>query len=686
MQAYSLRMSNTGSAVRQRWESLASSLREHNHLYYVLDRPRISDREYDQLFRALQDLESVHPELRTSDSPTQRVGGVPLDGLEKFAHPTPMLSLENSYEAGEIRDWDARLRKLLGEDAPEVIQFLVEPKLDGIAMELIYENGILEVGVTRGDGEVGQLVTTNVRTIRNIPLRLICGHESPPTRIAIRGEVVLPQDGFAALNLRREGEGLEPYVNPRNATGGLVRNLDSRIAAAAPLRFYAHSAGIAEGLSYDSQSDFMSRARDWGFETAEGIASCSGIAEVLEQLDVIERRRPDYPYEIDGAVVKVDDIALQEELGFRSRAPRWAMAYKYAAEQARAKLLAIDIQVGRTGVLTPVARLEPTFVGGVVISNATLHNEEEIERKDVRVGDVVIIQRAGDVIPQVVSSVPDLRSGVEQPFAFPTHCPECGTEVVQTQGEVAVRCPNSSGCPAQVRTAIQHFVSRSAMDIDGLGDKLVEQLLSEGLISSVADIFFLDEKRDALIGLERMAEKSVDNLLAAIEARRSAETHRVLFGLGIRHVGETSARRLMKHFVSWSAFAEASQEDLEECEDVGPIVAKAIRDWFAREANPALIERMREGGVVFPDVEVAQVAEDSPFSGKTVVVTGTLEQMGRKEAKEAIEAAGGKASGSVSAKTDFLVAGSKAGSKLTKAQALGVTVLGEADFLRLLGR
>ena len=679
-------MPKTGSAVHQRWESLASSLREHNHLYYVLDRPRISDREYDELFRALRDLESVHPELKTADSPTQRVGGAPLDGLEKFAHPTPMLSLENSYEAGEIRDWDDRIRKLLGEDAPENIQFLVEPKLDGIAMELIYENGVLEVGVTRGDGEVGQLVTANVRTVRNLPLRLTCGDEPPPTRIAIRGEVVIPQEGFAALNLRRENEGLESYVNPRNATGGLVRNLDSRIAAAAPLRFYAHSAGIAEGLSYDSQSDFMSRARLWGFETAEGIASCSGMTEVLAQLDAIEGRRPHYPYEIDGAVVKVDDIALQEELGFRSRAPRWAMAYKYAAEQARAKLLAIDIQVGRTGVLTPVARLEPTFVGGVVISNATLHNEEEIERKGVRVGDVVIIQRAGDVIPQVVASVPELRSGAEQPFVFPTRCPECGTEVVQTQGEVAVRCPNSSGCPAQVRTAIQHFVSRSAMDIDGLGDKLVEQLLGEGLISSVADIFFLDEKRDDLIGLDRMAEKSVDNLLAAIEARRAAETHRVLFGLGIRHVGETSARRLMKHFVSWSALADASQEELEECEDVGPIVAKAIRAWFATESNPILIERMREGGVLFPDAEVAEVAEDSPFSGKTVVVTGTLEQMGRKEAKEAIEAAGGKASGSVSAKTDVLVAGSKAGSKLTKAQALGVRVLDEAEFLRWLGR
>ena len=494
----------------------------------------------------------------------------------------------------------------------------------------------------------------------------------------------MPSLGFQELNVRRKKEGLEAYVNARNATGGLVRNLDSKVAAAAPLRFYAHSAGIAEGVEYPSQSDFMALARSYGFETAEGIAPCEGIDAVLEHLSVIEEHRPDYPYDIDGAVVKVDSIPVQEELGFRSRAPRWAMAYKYAAEQATTSLLAIDIQVGRTGVLTPVARLEPVFVGGVVVSNATLHNEEEIERKDIRVGDVVVIQRAGDVIPQVVRSLAEHRSGKEAPYLFPEGCPACAAPVVRAEGEVAIRCTNSASCPAQVRTLIQHFVSRNAMDIEGLGEKLVEQLLDEGLISNLADLFFLDARRDALASLERMADKSADNVLEAIDARRGAESHRILFGLGIRHVGETSARRLLRHFVSWSRFATASQEELEECEDVGPVVAAAIKEWFAQESNTLLLERMRAGGVLFPDAEVVALPADSPFAGKTVVVTGTLTQMGRKEAKDAIEAPGGKSSGSVSAKTDFLVAGEKAGSKLSKAQALGVEVLDEESFLRML--
>jgi DNA ligase (NAD+) len=428
----------------------------------------------------------------------------------------------------------------------------------------------------------------------------------------------------------------------------------------------------------------MGLARSYGFETAEGIAECQGIDSVIEHLGVIEGRRAAYPYDIDGAVVKVNSIPWQEELGFRSRAPRWAMAFKYAAEQATTSLLAIDIQVGRTGVLTPVARLEPVFVGGVMVSNATLHNEEELERKDIRVGDFVVIQRAGDVIPQVVRPVLEQRSGKESRFVFPSQCPECGASVARTEGEVAIRCTNSASCPAQVRTLIQHFVSRGAMDIDGFGEKLVEQLLTEGVITNLADIFFLEEKRNALASLERMAAKSADNLLAAIDVSRRAESHRILFGLGIRHVGETSARRLLRHFGSWERLEAASQIELEGCEDIGPIVAAAILEWFERDENRALVARMREGGVLFPDALVVEAPVDSPFAGKTVVVTGTLTQMGRKEAKEAIEAAGGKASGSVSAKTDFLVAGEKAGSKLAKAQSLGVTVLDESTFLQML--
>ena len=671
--------------AEQRWRTLAAGIRGHDHAYHVLDAPTISDREYDRLFAELLALEAAHPELRRDDSPTRRVGGTPLDGLEKYEHPTPMLSLSNSYDADDIRDFDARVRRMLGESAPERIAWLVEPKLDGIAMELIYEQGLLTVGVTRGDGEVGQLVTQNVRTIRNLPLRLQPVAGLPvPRRLAIRGEVVMTKDGFQALNRRREEAGLETYVNARNSTGGLVRALDSKQTAAAPLRFYCHSAGIAEGIEYESQSGFMQLARDFGFQTAGGVALCDGIEEVLVHLDVIEARRPEYSYDIDGAVLKVDSIALQQALGFVSRAPRWAMAYKYAAEQAETKLLAIDIQVGRTGVLTPVARLEPIFVGGVTVTNATLHNADELERKDVRPGDVVVVQRAGDVIPQVVRSLPDRREQELAAFTFPELCPACGTPTVRPEDEVAVRCPNSLGCPAQLRVGIRHFVSRHAMDIDGLGEKIVEQLLDEGLIADASDIFALDGQRDALLELDRMGDKKVDGLLAAIDTARGRDSHRVLFALGIRHVGETSARKLMQHFGAWTALAAATAEELEECEDIGPIVAAELRSWFDQECNTDLVARLAERGVAFPDAERAAVDVAHPFAGKAVVVTGTLETMGRAEAKRAIEAVGGKSPGSVSAKTDYLVAGAKAGSKLSKANKLGVDVLDEQAFVTLL--
>ena len=671
--------------AEQRWRKLAAEIDRHDHAYYVLDKPTISDRDYDRLFAELLALEAAHPELRREDSPTRRVGGAPLDGLEKYEHPTPMLSLSNSYDADDIRDFDARVRRLLDDDAPEELTWLVEPKLDGIAMELIYEDGLLAVAVTRGDGQTGQLVTANVRTIRNLPLRLRQVPGVPaPRRVAIRGEIVMTKDGFQALNRAREEAGLETYVNARNSTGGLVRALDSRQAAAAPLRFYCHSAGIAEGVSYDSQSGFMQLARDFGFGTADGVALCRGIDEVLVHLDRIEELRPRYSYDIDGAVLKVDSIELQEALGFVSRAPRWAMAYKYAAEQAETRLLGIDVQVGRTGVLTPVARLEPVFVGGVTVTNATLHNADELARKDIRPGDVVVVQRAGDVIPQVVRPLPERRTVDLAPFVFPTVCPDCGTPTVRPEDEVAVRCPNSLGCPAQLRVGIRHFVGRQAMDIDGLGEKIVEQLLDEELIADAADIFALDRHRAALLELDRMGDKKVDNLLAAIDEARGRQSHRILFALGIRHVGETSARRLLEHFGSWDALAGAATEQLEECEDVGPIVAAEVRGWFDQERNLELVARLRQRGVRFPDAERASVDEAHPFAGKAVVVTGTLEAMGRTEAKRAIEAVGGKSPGSVSAKTDYLVAGAKAGSKLVKANKLGVPVLDEEAFLSLL--
>ncbi|MCP4869844.1 MAG: NAD-dependent DNA ligase LigA [Proteobacteria bacterium] len=666
--------------VRSRWQQLADAINEHNNAYYVLDKPSISDREYDRLFLELQELESAHPELATADSPSSRVGGAPLDGLTRYEHPTPMLSLNNSYDAEEIREFEERVRRFLGGSAPATIPYLVEPKLDGIAMELIYTGGVLEVGVTRGDGTVGQEVTTNVRTIRNVPLKF--RGATAPARLAVRGEVVMTKDGFQALNKRRAEKGDKTYVNARNSTGGLVRNRKPEEAAAAPLRFYCHSAGIAEGVEWASQSGFMELARAYGFQTARGIKLCEGIEQAIAHLDVIEGMRADYAYDIDGAVLKVDSAALQGRLGFVSRAPRWAIAYKYAAEQAETTLLAIEIQVGRTGVLTPVARLEPVFVGGVNVSNATLHNAEELERKDVRPGDRVVIQRAGDVIPQVVKSLP--RTEDRPAFVFPETCPDCGTAVVQPEGEAAIRCPNQIGCPAQVRTGVEHFVSRLAMDIDGLGSKRVEQLLLEELIADASDIFVLDQHRSGLLMMEGMADKRVDNLLAAIDEAKGRTSARLLFGLGIRHVGETVAKKVMQHFVSFAALRAATEEELAEADEVGPIVAKSIATWFASEANRGLLDRMRERGVQFPDAEVVEVSGDNPFAGKIVVVTGTLESMGRKEAQAAVEAVGGKSSGSVSSKTDYLVAGAKAGSKLKKAEKLGIEVLDEAAFLALL--
>ncbi len=708
-------MSVDEAKLRGRWEALVAEIEAHNRRYYIDASPIISDRAYDALFRELQELEDAHPALRSQESPTQRVGGLPVDALSKFTHPTPMLSLQNSYDEQDIRDFDERVKRQLDLSADHSVRYLVEPKLDGMAMELIYEGGVLAVGVTRGDGLVGENVTPNVRTIRNLPLRLVpdstgeqvsstagsgsqaslfaptpgpqtkASSAALPTRVAIRGEVVMPQDSFQKLNERRVSEGLEPYVNARNSTSGTVRNLDSRIAAAAPLRFYAHSAGVCEGRSFERHSDFLAFADAMGFQVPAGITACDGIDEVIAALAAIEDRRASYPYDIDGAVVKIDDHDLQARLGFVSRSPRWSMAYKYAAEQATTRLLAIDVQVGRTGVLTPVARLEPVFVGGVVVSNATLHNRDELERKDIRAGDLVVVQRAGDVIPQVVRPLVEKRTGTEVTFVFPDQCPECRAPVVEVEDEVALRCANEVDCPAQTRARVAHFASRKALDIEGLGVKLVAQLVEEGLVRSIADLYSLDGQRTALLALERMAETSVDNLLAGIEASRSAPIHRLLFGLGIRFVGETVAKRLCGHFGSWEALASATQEELEEAEEVGPIVADSLRTWFADERNQQLITAMSDGGVQFPDEARPEALPAHPFLGKSVVVTGTLSSMGRSEAKAAIEARGGKSPGSVSKKTDYLVAGENAGSKLEKARKLGLNVLSEDDFLQLLG-
>lgn len=678
-------MPDTQASPAARWSALAAEIAEHDHAYYVLDAPTVSDREYDRLFRELQDLEEAHPELRTPASPTQRVGGAPLDSLEKFQHPTPMLSLGNSYDEDEIREFDQRSKRFLGEESHFVIDYVVEPKLDGIAMELIYEDGVLTVGATRGDGSVGENVTVAVRTVRNVPLEL---RTAVPGTLAVRGEVVMTRSGFQELNRRRLSEGLPAYVNARNATAGTMRNLDPSQAAKAPLRFFAHSTGVDEGLTVRSHWDFLETARGLGFQTALDIARCHGMDEVIEAIHAIGRGRATYDYDIDGAVVKVNSRDLQEELGFVSRSPRWAMAYKFPAEQQTTKLLAIDVQVGRTGKVTPVARLEPVFVGGVTVTNATLHNAEEVARKDIRPGDTVVVQRAGDVIPQVVESLPEERDGSEQPFVFPSECPECGTALHRPEGEVDWRCLNEEGCPAWQRGKLEHWSSRGALDIDGLGEKLIGQLIAADLVHDVADLYGLDGKAGTIARLERMGEKSTDRLLDGIEASRRAPLHRILFGLGIRHVGESVAKRIASTLHTWDAIQGATQEELEVVEDVGPIVAKAVRAWFADPAHAALVERLRgPGGLDFPDEEPPEaVPDDAPFAGLQVVVTGTLEQLSRKEAKDAILAMGGKSPGSVSKKTDLLVAGPGAGSKLAKAQELGIEVIDESEFLRRLGR
>lgn len=667
----------------RRWTELADTIRRHDHQYYVLDRPTIGDREYDALFRELVALEEAHPELSTDASPTRRVGGAPRTELGTFRHPTPMLSLQNTYDAAELREFDTRIRKLLAMPEAGLVRYVVEPKLDGIAMELVYDDGALTVAATRGDGEVGEAVTENVRTVRNVPLTLV-GAASPP-RIAVRGEIVMTRDGFQALNRRRIAAGEEAYVNARNSTAGLIRNLDPKLPAGAPLQFFAHSAGVHEGPAPRTHQGFLQLALDLGFQIADGIAAAEGIEAVVAAVERIGAARATMPFDIDGAVVKVDDRETQERLGWVSRSPRWAVAYKFAAEQQVTTLLGIDIQVGRTGALTPVARLDPVFVGGVWVSNATLHNREEVARKDLRIGDRVVVQRAGDVIPQVVRSLPEERAEGAATWVMPECCPDCGSVAVEVEGEVAIRCPNAFACPAQARAAIQHFASRGAMDIEGLGEKIVEQLFEASLVKTPADLYALREKRVQVVALERMGELSAGNLLDAIDRSREQSLARLLFALGIRHVGESVARKICEHFGTWEALRSASLDTLQAAPEVGPVVAASVRAFFDDPAHQEPLERLWVACRLDEKrQERVAVVGGHPFAGKAVVLTGTLQTMGRDEAKARVLAVGGKSPGSVSAKTDFLVAGSDAGSKLDQAQKLGVRVLDEATFRAML--
>jgi DNA ligase (NAD+) len=669
---------------------LRAQLHHHAHRYYTLDEPEIPDAEYDRLFRELQAIEAAHPELLTPDSPTQRVGGAILKELVPVRHAVPMLSIrtETDTEATGAVAFDARVRrelKLSETDPP--VDYLAELKFDGLAMSLRYEQGVLVRAATRGDGETGEDVTHNVRTIGQIPLRL---PEGVPGVLEVRGEVYMRRDQFEQLNERQRekiasgAKGEKTFVNPRNAAAGAVRQLDSKITRDRPLSFFAYSWGevLGDAEPPATQYDWLMRLKAWGFPVAEQTTRCRGADELVAFHRRIGELRDTLPFDIDGVVYKVDSLAQQKQMGFVTREPRWAVAHKYPAQEQLTTVQAIDVQVGRTGKLTPVAKLAPVFVGGVTVTNATLHNEMEARRKDVRVGDTVIVRRAGDVIPEVVSVLTDKRVGDPPPFTMPAQCPVCGSDAVREEGEADHRCTGGLFCAAQRKEAILHFAHRRAVEIEGLGDKLVEQLVDSGLIKTLPDLYKLGFT--ALAGLDRMAEKSANNIVAALEKSKRTTLPRFLFGLGIRHVGEATAKELARHFGQLDRIMDASVEALSEVNDVGPVVAQSIHTFFEQPHNREVVEQLRACGLSWEEGEPAARAPQ-PLAGKTFVLTGTFPTLSRDQAKDLLEAAGAKVAGSVSKKTDYVVAGTEAGSKLEKAQTLGVAVIDEAAMLAMLG-
>jgi DNA ligase (NAD+) len=658
---------------------LREDIERHNYLYYVLDAPEVSDAEFDALFRRLQALEAEHPELATADSPTQRVGGAPRAEFASIAHRVPMLSLNNAFSEDEARAFDRRVRESLGE---QEIAYTAEPKFDGLAVSLRYQDGVLVSGATRGDGYTGEDVTANLRTVRALPLSL-AGRDLPPL-IEVRGEVLMMKRDFAALNAAQEARGDKHFANPRNAAAGALRQLDARITASRRLSFYAYGVGEVDWGGQAppaTQSELMDRLAAWHLPVAKERRTVHGVDALLAYYAELGARRHALPFEIDGAVYKVDRLAQQERLGFVSRmAPRFAVAHKYPAEEMATEVLGIDVQVGRTGALTPVARLKPVFVGGVTVTNATLHNEDEVHRKDVRVGDTVIVRRAGDVIPEVARVLAERRSEGTRPFHLPTHCPVCGSAVLRLPDEAVARCTGGLYCPAQRKQALLHFASRRAMDIEGMGERLVDQLVDGGLVRTPADLYHL--RLEQLAGLERMAEKSGANAVSAIEASRQTTLARFIYALGIRHVGEATAKDLAAHFGQLDALIAADEAQLMEVRDVGPVLAESIARFFAEPHNRQVIDALRAAGVHWP--EGARSAERRTLAGLTFVLTGTLPNLAREEAKALIEAAGGRVAGSVSKKTNFVVAGADAGSKLEKARELELAVIDEEGLMALL--
>jgi DNA ligase (NAD+) len=664
--------------VVARVQKLREEINYHNYRYYVLDDPVISDAEFDRLMQELTRLEEQYPELVTPDSPTKRVGAPPLEKFETVRHRQPMLSLEDAFSEAEAREFGARIKRFLR--AEEEFEYSVEPKMDGCAVELVYEKGRLTVGSTRGDGYRGENVTQNLKTIHTIPLQVLARTEPVPDLLEVRGEVYMDLDEFKKLNEERLAKGEPAFANPRNAAAGSLRQLDPNITAARPLKIYCYGLGEVRGRSFKTHADSLEALKNWGFRVNPLTEVVQGIDAAIDYHRRLEHQRRGLPYEIDGIVIKVNSLALQERLGAKTRSPRWALAFKFAPNQATTRVLAIEVNVGRTGAVTPMARMEPVEVGGVTVSRATLHNEDEVARKDVRVGDWVLIQRAGDVIPEVVKVITEKRTGAEKPFQMPAACPVCGTPLVRPKGEKVTRCPNPD-CLGQLIRAIMHFASKTAMDIDGLGEKITIQLVENGLVKDIGDLYRLTE--DDLIPLERFAEKSASNIVNAIRESLKVPFWRFLNALGIRYVGEATAQLLAQHFHSLEVLMGTSLEELRHVEGIGPQVAGAIREFFDNPRNQELIKKLKAAGLtILPPEERAA----APLAGKTFVFTGGLARFSREEAKAMVTARGGKVSSSVSAKTDYVVAGEDPGSKYARARELGVTILDEAAFEDLIRR
>lgn len=663
-------------SLQQQIDTLRQDLRRYEYEYHVLDNPTIPDAEYDRLFHQLKALEAAHPELITADSPTQRVGAKPLSGFAQIRHEIPMLSLDNAFSDEEFYAFVKRIEDRLIR-LPEPLTFCCEPKLDGLAVSILYVNGVLTQAATRGDGTTGEDITANIRTIRNIPLQLLM--DNPPVRLEVRGEVFMPHAGFERLNQQALEKGEKTFANPRNAAAGSLRQLDPKITSKRPLVLNAYGIGIAEGVDLpNTHYERLQWLKSIGIPVNPEIRLCNGTDEVLDFYRDIQNKRSSLGYDIDGTVLKINDIALQEKLGFISKAPRWAIAYKFPAQEELTRLNDVEFQVGRTGAITPVAKLEPVFVAGVTVSNATLHNGDEIERLDIAIGDTVVIRRAGDVIPQIIGVLHDRRPADARPIVFPETCPVCDSAIVRIEGEAVARCTGGLFCAAQRKEALKHFVSRKAMDIDGVGGKLIEQLVDRELVHTPADLFKLD--LTTLTRLERMGAKSAENALASLEKAKNTTLARFIFALGIREVGEATALNLANHFKTLEALQNADLEALQQVPDVGEVVANRILAFWHEPHNVAVVNDLIAQGVHWETVETKEVTENR-FKGKTVVLTGTLTQMGRNEAKALLQDMGAKVSGSVSAKTDFVIAGDAAGSKLIKAQELGVTILTEEEFL-----